>query len=145
MLLQFSATHKKRPLCYTQIKTDCLKVVQSTFEFSIPKGCLIKLVAFNFWEKSIICWSVVCSFIDWSYLWNKTFLRYILHIISDPLKTFFSGMLQFSEFLKIEILLTIRVMTSAHLNCRGYFRSPSLISEFYSQITLTLYQQFVLN
>ena len=86
-------------------------IVQSKFEVLYRKDYLVILISFNFWGRSVNCWSsVFCPFIDRSYLCNKTFLRHSFCIISDPLEKLSSEITKFFKFSEIEFLLTVRVM-----------------------------------
>ena len=104
----------KLALCVMpKLKTRYPKIAQSKFEVLTAKLYLVMLVFFNFGGRSVNCWSVFSSFIDWSYLWNKTFLRYN-YIISDPPKKLFSEILKCFKFSEVEFLLIVRVLALAY-------------------------------
>ena len=63
-----SATREICRLCYAQMKTHCLKILQWKVEVVILTCCVAILIYFNFWSLSVNCWSLFCSFTDWSYL-----------------------------------------------------------------------------
>ena len=124
-----------RSLCYVQRKSYYSKIVQSKLQVITPKGYLLILLYFNFWRRSVNYRSVVCSFINWLYLWNRTFLRYRFYIISDPLEKFFSGIIFFQMFSRW--VFADRQSNDVSIWCPGVTSDiPPLCSEFHNQQTL---------
>ena len=80
------------------LKVHSPKIDQSKFEILTPKRYLVISVSFNFRGRSVNYLLVFCSFIGWSYFWNKTFLTYSLYYFWSIWKVLFRDTKMFQIF-----------------------------------------------